>query len=273
MNIGTSQCCIKTATHGFNKNMCVFLVKYLNTYLQVMSHWPLSTDPLPPVLILKLHTHPSSPSFSPAVLCPPKHPSDSIIHLKAWTQKPPLTAAFATQVFTQDYLRQKSLVKLFSSTLFCCWFSPHHSSMHLGISPYFCIFSMVICVCVAHPKFPQTGRKLVQNLGENQEKSWMQALWVVFCSHHRNIMGITFGNTEPERLSRTDMAQGQQGHHTLLWSPWQRLLHTTTLTASGMGNEAVTDHTTCRPDNFAPNCTHIYRASYANSLSTEVPWN
>lgn len=63
--------------------MCVFLVKYLNTYLQVMSHWPLSIDPFPPVLILKLHTHPSFPSFSPAVLCPPKHPSESIIHLKA----------------------------------------------------------------------------------------------------------------------------------------------------------------------------------------------
>lgn len=87
MNTGTSECCIETATHGFNKNIWVFLAKYLNTYLQVMSHWPLSTDPLPPVLIIKLHTHPPFPSFSPAVLCPPKHPGESIIHLKASRQK------------------------------------------------------------------------------------------------------------------------------------------------------------------------------------------
>lgn len=63
------------------------------------------------------------------------------------------------------------LSSFFSSiTLFCCWFSPHQSSMHQGISPHLCIFSMVMCVCAAHPKFPQTGRKLVQNFGKTQEK-------------------------------------------------------------------------------------------------------
>lgn len=104
------------------------------------------------------------------------------------------------------------------------------SSEHQGISLHFCIFPMVISVCVAHPKFSKTGRKLVQNLGKTQEKKKLDASsWLVFCFHHRNTVGTAFGNTEPERLSRTDMAQGQQGHHTLLWPSWERFLHTTTL--------------------------------------------
>lgn len=75
----------------------------------------------------------------------------------------------------------------------------------------------------------------MQNLGKTQEKkAGCKHIDLFFCFHRRSIMGTAFGNTEQEGLSRTDMAQGQQGHHTLVWSSWERLLHTTlTVTSDG----------------------------------------
>lgn len=156
--------------------MCFLLVKYLNTYLQAMSCWPLW-------LFASHHQKVAHSSLiSPTVSCPPKHPGESIIHLKAWTHKSTTHCKFWYPSIYPELHRTKCirLVKLFSSiTIFCFWFSPHQSSMHQGISPHLCIFSMVICVWAAHPKFPQTGRKLVQNFGKTQEKkSWMQADWL-----------------------------------------------------------------------------------------------
>lgn len=78
-----------------------------------------------------------------------------------------------------------------SITSFCCWFSPQQNPVHQGILPHFCIFSMVICVCAAHPRFPQTGRKLMQNLHKTQEKKagckhTDLFFWLPPQKHHRN---------------------------------------------------------------------------------------
>lgn len=110
MNTGISQCSIKTTTHVFNKNM--FSLKS-NTSIPICKlchagHFQLTL--CLPHLIIKLHTHPSFPSFSPAVLCPPNHPGESIIHWKPEHTKLPFTATFPTQVFTQNYVGQIALV-------------------------------------------------------------------------------------------------------------------------------------------------------------------